>query len=60
MVELRSDGFVSDGSTHAERSLKLLRLLNEARRIGQGEAARLIEEYLDEHDQKRGYHRRPA
>lgn len=57
MVEPRSDSFVSDGSTHAERSLKLLRLLSEARRIGQNEAARLIEEYLDEHDQKRGHRR---
>lgn len=44
------------GSTLSD-SLALLRRLNEARRIGQGYAALLLNEQLEEHDARLGYSR---
>lgn len=38
-------------------ALALLRRINEARRIGQGYAAEILEEYLEAADRDRGYSR---
>jgi len=38
-------------------ALAILRLLNEARRIGQGYAAEMLDEHLDDLDQRGGYSR---
>lgn len=38
-------------------SVEILKRLNEARRIGQGHAASLLTEQLDEHDAKAGWMR---
>ncbi len=45
-------------SQRLRESLSLLKRLNEARRIGQTQAADMLDEQLDEHDDRCGYKKR--